>query len=387
MSDLPRSTAAMPPTGSAPHPTPWPSPADIDRVAELPRGDDPLGVGRWSQSRAVEWYGRQSWIVGCNYVPAYAVNQLEMWQPETFDLSAIDAELELASSVGFNTVRVFLHDLLWSRSAVLVDHLDRFLEVAARRGVAVIPVLLEGVWQNYAHLGPQPDPVPGIHNSQWVQSPNAKSVVDPAQWPRLEEYVCGVLDRFADDERILLWDLYNEPGNEGLIGNALPLTEAVFRWARSIEVVHPLTSGIWETRPEFLELTRFQLLASDVLTFHQYADVASLDRLIRALQVYERPLLCTEFLARTLDSNFASHLPLMRRERVGALNWGLVAGRTQTMFAWDSPRDAPEPQVWFHDIFRPDGQPYDAEEVRLIRQTAAGEDGQPTAARSGNLVE
>ncbi len=337
----------------------------------LPSEDDPLRVGRWSRERVTDWHASRPWIVGCNYIPAYAVNQLEMWQPETFDPQAIAAELDLARSLGFNTLRVFLHDLLWSDPDLLLSEFEQFLTLAGDRGISVMPVFFEGVWKNYAHPGPQPEPIPGVHNSQWVQSPNAKAAVDPAQWPRLEDYLSGVIDHFADDERVVAWDVYNEPGNEGLIVNALPLLDAAFRWARSIGASQPLTSGIWEITAAFSELNRFQLLASDLLTFHHYGDATDLDWLIRSLRLLGRPMVCTEYMARTLGSTFASNLPVLRAEDVGALNWGLVAGRSQTTYAWDSPRSAREPEVWFHDLFHPDGTPYDEEETALIRRTTA----------------
>ncbi len=338
----------------------------------FPGEDDPLRVGRWSRDQAADWYAARPWIVGCNYIPAYAVNQLEMWQDDSFDPDVIDTELSLAAGLGFNTVRVYLHDLLWADPQGLIDKVDRFLEMSHDHGISVMPVFFEGVWLNYAHPGPQPSPVPGVHNSAWVQSPNAKAGVDPAQWPRLEDYISGVLDRFADDERVLLWDVYNEPGNEGLIGNALPLLDAAFRWSRSIGVTQPLTSAIWEITASFNELNRFQLLSSDIITFHHYSDVAHLEWLIRSLRLLGRPMVCTEYMARTLGSTFESHLPAFQSEDVGCLNWGLVTGKTQTRFAWDSPRGASDPDIWFHDIFRGDHTPYDPREADFIRRTCDG---------------
>ena len=345
--------------------------------------DDPLRVGRWTRDRAADWYAERPWIVGCNYIPSYAVNQLEMWQAETFDPATIDDELALAGSLGFNTVRIFLHDLLWTDPDGLLDRLDQFFEMADGHRIASMPVFFEGVWNNYAHLGPQPDPIPGVHNSQWVQSPAAKAAVDPAQWQRLEDYVSGVLDRFADDGRVLIWDVYNEPGNEGMITNALPLVDAAFRWARSIGADQPLTSAIWEITSAFHELNRFQLLSSDIITFHHYLDVTHLEWLIRSLRLLGRPMICTEYMARTDGSTFQSHLPAFQAEDVGCLNWGLVDGKTQTRYAWDSPRDAEEPNDWFHDIFRADHTPYDPQEVEFITRTCAAPKPMETPAASG----
>ena len=337
----------------------------------LPNGDDPLRVGRWTRDQSADWHASKPWAVGCNYIPCYAVNQLDMWQEETFDADMITEELALARSIGFNTVRVFLHDLLWTDPDDFLGRLDRFFDIVAGHGLSTIPVFFDGVWNNYAHPGPQPDPLPGVHNSRWVQSPNAKAAVDPTQWPRLEDYLSGVIDRFATDSRVLMWDVYNEPGNEGLITNALPLLDAAFRWARSIGADQPLTAGIWDVTSAFHELNRFQLLASDIVTFHHYLDVAHLKWLVRSLRPLERPMICTEYMARPSGSTFQSHLPVFQWEDIGCLNWGLVSGKTQTRYAWESPQYADEPDVWFHDIFRPDHSPYDPEEVQFIRRVCA----------------
>jgi len=68
---------------------------------------------QWRASAARDWYSEQGWLVGSNYIPATAINQLEMWQADTFDPQRIDLELGWAEGLGMNTMRVFLHDLLW----------------------------------------------------------------------------------------------------------------------------------------------------------------------------------------------------------------------------------------------------------------------------------
>ena len=85
-----------------------------------------------------------------------------------------------------------------------------------------------------------------------------------------------------------------------------------------------------------------------------------------------RPLVCTEYMARTQNSRFATHLPIFKEENVGCYNWGLVSGKTQTIFPWGSPKGAAEPKLWFHDIFHKDGRPYDEAEVALIRKLTRG---------------
>ena len=173
---------------------------------------------RWSEERAAEWYAARPWIVGCNYIPAYAVNQLDMFQAATFNATAIDAELVLAATLGFTALRVYLHDLLWLDDPdAFLARVDTFLGVAERHGMATMLVLTDGVWNPAAALGPQPDPIPHTHNSQWVQSPGRAILSDPARHDELKPYVVGVMERFRNDSRVLLWDLFNEPDNPGTL--------------------------------------------------------------------------------------------------------------------------------------------------------------------------
>lgn len=327
---------------------------------------------RWLPERAVSWYDDQPYPLGCNFVPSTAVNPLEMWDRRTFDPATIDRELGWAADLGFTMVRVFLHDLVWRDDAEgLLERFDHVLDIAHRHGISTMPVLLDSCWNNYGFAGRQPDPIPGVHNSRWVQSPHPKVVVDERQWGPLREYVDGVIGAHRDDARVAVWDLYNEPGNEGLVTNAMPLTAALFRWARHHDPVQPLTVGIWNVAEEFRPLNDLQLLASDVVSFHWYEDVDSTQRLVDQLAVHGRPILCTEYMARSMDSRFETHLPMFRSRGVGALHWGLVAGRSQTYQPWFSAPGDPEADPWFHDILRPDGTPYDQAEADLLREVAA----------------
>ena len=323
-------------------------------------------TNQWAPSQAWDWYNRQPWLVGCNMIPSNAINQLEMWQIETFDPDTIDYELSWAASLGFNTVRVYLHDLLWDNSPDgFRVRIDQFLKIAAAHHIRPIFVIFDDCWNSDFALGKQPAPRPGVHNSGWAQSPGVNIVNSPLEWNRLERYVKGLLTALRDDERILLWDLYNEPGNNQQGGKSLPLLKAAFEWAWSVRPSQPLSAGLWF---EDQSLNEFQVSASDVITFHNYSTTHSLEAQITQLKAYGRPLICTEYMARPVGSRFETHMPIFKRERVGCMNWGLVAGKTNTIFAWNTPQDVPEPPLWFHDIFRKDGTPYRQEEVDFIRQ-------------------
>jgi hypothetical protein len=343
---------------------------------------------RWTEKAAADWYAKQPWLVGSNYIPANAINELEMWQADTFDPKRIDLELGWAEAIGLNTMRVFLHDLPWQQdSAGFKKRIDTFLQIAARHHIKPLFVLFDSCWDPEPRLGKQHAPRPGVHNSGWVQSPGAKALQDPGQYPRLETYVKGVVGAFAKDDRVLGWDVWNEPdnGNGGSYKDLEPknkndlviaLLPQAFAWARAAHPTQPLTSGVWKDDwaiPEKLGLgAKIQIEMSDVISFHSYDKPEVFEKRVLSLQQYNRPLLCTEYMARGNGSTFQGTLPIARKYNVGAINWGLVAGKTQTYLPWDSwqhPYTDREPAIWFHEIFRTDGTPYNAEETAFIKQT------------------
>lgn len=323
---------------------------------------------RWSPERAHDWVNAHGWPVGCNFTPSTACNQLEFWQAETFDAETLKQELDLAAGLGFNTLRVYLHDLLWKVDADgLLQRMDQFLGWASERDIKILFVFFDDCWANYAFPGKQPEPRPGVHNSQWVQSPGARHVINEQEWPRLKDYVQGVMRHFADDQRIFGWDLYNEPGNEGMLGNSVGLLTAVYDWAREIPVIHPLTTGAFRWTEGFREINEIHLNQSDIISFHHYETLAETKAVVERLTSQNRPVICTEYMARPADSRFESHLPFFKEAGIGAMNWGLVAGRIQTQFPWEAWPGTEEPSVWFHDIFRNDHTAYRDDEVALIR--------------------
>ena len=319
---------------------------------------------RWSREKANDWHSQQPWLVGCNFIPSTAINQLEMFQEETFDLETINRELGWAAGLGYNIVRVYLHDLLWeAHTEGFVRRLDQYLDAAAGRGIRTLFTIFDDCWNAYPSLGRQPAPIPGVHNSGWMQSPGINVVNDPGEWSRLERYVTGVVKAFGQDERVAFWDLYNEPGNSKQGVASLPLLKKAFEWARQASPSQPLSAGLWFNQTE---LNESLLSNSDILTFHNYNDSASLELQIQELKQFDRPLVCTEWMRRPI-STIATHLHIFRREGVGCLHWGLVAGKTQTIFPWGSEAGSPEPKLWFHDLFRADGVPFDPTEIEMVR--------------------
>jgi Cellulase (glycosyl hydrolase family 5) len=336
---------------------------------------------RWTEAKANAWYAQQPWLVGSDYIPANAINQLEMWQAETFDPQQIDKELGWAEDLGMNTMRVFLHDLLWQQDAAgFKQRIDQFLTIAARHHIRPLFVLLDSCWEPDPKLGPQHPPIPGVHNSGWVQSPGEPALKDPSQYPRLKEYVHSVVGAFANDNRVLGWDLWNEPAGTAEVIALLP---QVFTWAREAHPSQPLTSGTFQQNfaPFGAEkqspITQIQLAQSDVISFHNYSWPEDFEKYVTGLEQYNRPILCTEYMARSAGSTFDTILPVAKKHRVAAINWGFVTGKTQTNLPWDSwerPYLKSPPTVWFHDVLHADGTPYREREVDIIRSLTGKSD-------------
>lgn len=325
-------------------------------------------------------------LAGANYLPRTAINQLEMWQDETWSPEVIHEELGWAASLGFNSMRVFLHDLMWQKdAAAYLRRIDEFLAIADRLGIGAMLVFFDSCWHPFPRLGVQREPEPGVHNSGWLQSPGVAVLREPAKFEALKDYVAGVVSHFREDARVQVWDIWNEPDNRNTssrgsrdLGDAKadvvrPFLEMAFGWARSSNPTQPLTSGIWmgdwSADEKFSPMERSQIAHSDVVSFHNYDVAERLEEKIVQLERFERPMLCTEYMARGPGSTFQGSLPVLRKHAVGAYNWGFVAGRSQTYYPWDSWQSPypPEPPLWFHDIFRADGTPYREGEVAFLR--------------------
>lgn len=342
---------------------------------------------RWTEAEANAWYARQPWLVGADFLPSTAINELEMWQAATFDPTTIDRELGWAEGAGMNTMRVFLHNLVWEQDPKgFTERINTFLTIAARHHIRPVFVLFDSCWDPYPKLGPQHPPIPGVHNSGWVQAPGAEMLSDPKQYPRLEAYVKGVVGAFAKDNRVLAWDVWNEPDNmnegsynahepKNKVVLVLALLPQVFAWARTEHPTQPLTSGVWHGDWSSLEkmppMARVQIEESDVISFHNYGWPEDFEAHVKLLEQFHRPLIATEYMARGAGSTFDTVLPVAKKYHVGAINWGLVAGKSQTYLPWDSwqrPYVLQQPPIWFHDVFYADGRPYREREVEILRE-------------------
>lgn len=360
-------------------------------VAGLTSCSNPKPGTRWSEEKARAWGAKQPWLVGANFNPSDASNQLDMWQKETWNPELINKELGWAAAIGMNTMRVYLHQYPYRDDKEgFLKRMDQFLDIAARHKIKPMFVLFDAVWNPNPVAGPQPDPKPHLHNANWMQCPEKDLLWNPERHIELKPYVQGVIERFKDDERVLLWDLYNEPQNtnggsykdHGKEKYSLMLLKAAFAWAREVNPSQPISSapwlGDWSDPENLSEFDAFMFDNSDIITFHNYDHINEMIKRVGWIKRYNRPIICTEYMARGNNSRFETHIPFMARANIGAINWGLVDGRSQTKYPWDSWRReyTAEPELWFHEVFRRDGTPYKQAEVDVIKTFAEARNGE-----------
>ncbi len=322
---------------------------------------------RWTPEKAQQWSSENGWLRGSNFNPSTAINQLETWQAESFDTTTIDRELGWAEGIGMNVMRVYLHHVAWQVDPEgFKGRMNTYMTIAGKHGIKTVFVFFDDCWNPTYQAGKQPDPKPGVHNSGWVRDPGELLYSDTTLIKTLESYVKDVLTTFKDDKRIAIWDMYNEPGNSGYGNRSMPLLEKAFQWGREVNPSQPLSSAVWNL--SLSELNKFQVENSDIITYHNYESPEKHQAAIDTLKTYGRPLVCTEYMARRNNSLFTNIMPMLKEQNIGAINWGLVDGKSNTKYAWDEPMaDGSEPALWFHEIFHKDGAPYKQEEVDLIK--------------------
>lgn len=335
--------------------------------------------GRWTAGRANEWYEDKEWPVGCDYIPAYAGNQLQMWDAATWNPEAVERELGWAEDLGFNSVRIFLHHKLWeSDRNAFFSRIDEFLGIAERHGISTLMTLFTNGGSEDRYIGEDIQPVAGIHNSTWAQTPGRTIVNDPSKWSLVERYEKDVLKHFGRDRRIIAWCLYNEPENVPEC-HTLPLLKKVFEWAREANPSQPVTATVitnpFTRKVKYYE--RFPIISfvcenSDVISYHCYDPTEEHEAFLKMLEPFGRPVFCTEYMGRTRGCTFQSTLPLLKDHKVAAYSFGLVNGAMQCQYEWNPVTNgekvpfSEEPALWFHDILRRDGSPQYPEEAEWL---------------------
>jgi hypothetical protein len=360
-------------------------PVDLDGLRAKYHAGDPVNLNklraaRWSRERAFKYMERFGVVKGTNYSPRSG----GIFQPFTeevrtrvfgggarpriefpsadFNEQIITQELGWAQTVvGLNSLRVGVPIAEWQRDRErFYKVFDRFLEIAESKGMSVMPITGATGVRDPEDLASPAGPGPGRGGAQGGELSPRWDQTWPKLKPIMKEFIQSVLQRYAKDKRIIVWNLHNEPA-----AALRPLVEYEFQWAREVETSQPLTVE-WNSHD-----------LSDVITFHTYmrpglsapeSAPARVDFLteLEWARAWRRPMLCTEWLARPFKNTVDNVLPFFSRYKIGWYNWCLVQAG-QWVHPWNWPLGSPPPKEWFHGLLYPDGAPYSTDEILAIR--------------------
>ena len=352
---------------------------------------------KWSKERAWEWYNSRPWIRGCNYMSADCVNRVDMWQALHFDkiYAQTEEELKIMQELGFNSVRLILEYVVWKEEHdSFLERFEKYLALYHKYGISCMIVLANDcmppkteLWK-MPYVGEQTYDI-GYHGGRKHSQHGRHEGPAPHYYfddPELcEDYfrmVTEIVTKYKDDPRILMWDLFNEPGNSRREAITMPYLVRMFETVRAIDPIQPLSVAAWWFDPDDFhtsEVNQYALDNSDIITYHNYGSYEEHIKVIKYLKSYGRPIINTEWLARITGNTVFDNFPLFYLENIGCYNWGFVAGKYQTYepyeFHWQWYADDPKAPIdftkWFHDLIRPSGRPYDPRETELIKRFCA----------------
>lgn len=349
---------------------------------------------RWSKERAWEWYRARPWIRGCNFMSSDCANRIDQWQEYGFEerFETTKRELALAAQTGFNSIRIIPEFIVWEREHDgFMERFERYIEAAHENGITCTVVLGNDCMPpkeealKRMHLGEQKVDW-GYHGGRKVSQHGVfggagYSLLDEPEYAKkYYAFVQEIVEKYKDDERILIWDVFNEPGNSQRASMSLGHLKKFFEIIRSIDPIQPLTVGIWTSTRDISklpEIERFGLENSDIISYHNYATYMENIEIIAQLKKLGRPLVNTEWLARCVGNRVEEMFPLFYIEQIGCYNWGLVAGKYQTFEPWtgmwenydkDPGHCGWDFEKWFHDLYRPSLRPYNPKEIALMKK-------------------
>ena len=367
---------------------------------------------RMTKQEIWEWYNKNPWLTGCNYVPSKSP-ELSIWQEDTYQeiLPTVQHELDIIQKLGMNTVRMGIPFNIWYHEKdKFFDRMDSILSLLDHHGITLMPILFNDCvnfgrpedisvpypkgkhnWDIGYHGGharnqfsgiPEISKDPNLSKKDRFFSDKGWIYWDEEEYrPILLEYTHQIISRFRNDKRIIIWDIWNEPGNCNRGSLSVPYLKEAFQAAREEDPIQPLTAGVWEY-PEHYgednsidvdEIGRLAINLSDIVSFHCYSRFEKVKKVVNALEREGRPMLNTEWLNRILGNRIEDQLPFYRNKRIGSYLWGCVAGYSQHYLPWgnllkDKSLDF---TLWQHDLFRGDGKPYDPDEIKMIKDIDA----------------
>lgn len=351
---------------------------------------------KWSKEKAWNWYNAQPWIRGCNYMSADCANRIDQWQEYGFEkrFDTTKRELALMADMGYNSIRIIPEFVVWEKEHDgFMCRFERYIQLAAENGMSCMVVLGNDCCPpkeealKRLRLGEQHVDW-GYHGGRKVSQHgrfegHGYSVLDDLEFAeRYYEFVTEIVKKYKNDSRIIIWDVFNEPGNSGRGMLSLPHFKKFFEIIREINPIQPLTAAIWSCDEgdfdNMPEIERFCLENSDIISYHNYKSYEKNIVEIKRLKKLERPIINTEWLNRCAGNSVELMFPLFYLENIGCYNWGFVAGKYQTYEpwngVWDEYKENPAAYSdfdftkWLHDLYRPGHRPYNPREIELIKK-------------------
>jgi hypothetical protein len=317
-------------------------------------------------------------IVGAVYNPHSADNAIDFWN--NYDPVEVDQELQYAEVYGMNTITVYLHYFSWLTDRIgLLSKFENLLEIANNHGLKVAPIFYDDCWNYDPAPGPQPSPIWGVHNSQWVESPghpveenyfNPMSSSDNTTYKTsLQNYITDFASVYRNDPRILYWEIMNEPGCSG-DGSMQERRAQLMNDGRMAILAAGATQPISSPQVQEDEGTYF----SDFYAFHPYGGYAG------PINGSDVNALNSETLERGFNDAWGYAFPMTMAGvvsnyggKTGFLVWELMIGDTNTRFHWGQVPSNPatvEPATPFQGTIYPDGHPWQTSEIQAL--TGAG---------------
>ena len=323
-----------------------------------------------------------SWL-GAEYTPWRAGNQL-WWARYAEHRPDVVREVAAMSNVlGYTTLRVFLHDLLWfapaGNSSALLANMDDFLGILDQHHMRAGFVFFDddwsktganlstGCWANHT-------PTAGIHNGCWVAGPQQPDR-DARGVAGFQPYVAGVVKRFRVDKRVAFFELINEPHKNDPW--PFKLRDAAFAWARALRPQAPVISG-WDDNN-----------ATEVVDTHEYSIPNARSPVFSNVS---KGGVVSEAGCRWYQGNHNAGSPLswlfwltaIRRNTTAhftapfvpgvMLSWEVMVGNSMTRWHWATPAGAPEPAIPWCGMLYPDGSPVSYTEAAALRLYSRGQD-------------
>lgn len=352
--------------------------------------------GRWSKERVWKWYNERPWIRGCNYMSRDCANRIDQWQEHGFEerFETTCEELKLAAETGFNSIRIIPEFYVWLKEHDgFMQRLERYVAAADKFGISCMVVFGNDCCPpkeealNRLHLGEQHVDW-GYHGGRKIsqhgrfEGAGYSVLDDPETAEKFYEFVREIVEKYKNDERIIIWDVFNEPGNSRRYSMSHLHMKKFFEIIRKIDPIQPLTAGIFSVSGYFdygklPEIEKFGLENSDIISYHNYNSYINNVLELKRLKEFERPVINTEWLNRCAGNNVEEMFPLFFLEKVGCYNWGFVAGKYQTYEPWNTIWDDLKSGAeyaknydftkWLHDLYRPSLNPYNPKEIEIIK--------------------